>query len=86
MFLIQKIVKRSKNYSIKESDRMRLLRTITIGIIALIGGLLLGLILFVLGGKPESWQNWQYGACYAVPLCAFMWGIWIGWKSYEKPE
>ena len=65
---------------------MRLLRTITIGIIALIGGLLLGLILFVLGGKPESWQNWQFGVCYAVPLCAFMWGIWIGWKSYEKPE
>ena len=62
---------------------MRLLRTITIGIIALIGGLLLGLILFVLGGKPESWQNWQYGTCYAIPFLAFVLGIWKGWKSFE---
>ena len=63
---------------------MRVLRTITIGIIALIGGLFLGIILFVIGGKPETWQNWQYGTCYAVPFGAFILGILIGWKNYEK--
>ena len=63
---------------------MRVLRTITIGIIALIGGLFLGIILFVIGGKPETWQNWQYGTCYAVPFGALILGILIGWKTYEK--
>tara|TARA_B100001564_G_C20144755_1_gene448218 strand:- start:178 stop:384 length:207 start_codon:yes stop_codon:yes gene_type:complete len=68
---------------------MRLLRTITIGIIALIGGLLLGLVLYVIfGGETTDpiWESWMYVPCYFVPLCACLWGMRSGWKSYEKPE
>ena len=83
MCSILKVVMKSQYYSAIECDDMRLLRSITIGIIALIGGLFIGLILFVIGGKPETWQNWQYGTCYAIPFLAFVFGTIMGWRKND---
>ena len=52
---------------------MRILRTVTIGIIALIGGLLLGLVLYIiLGGETTDpiWETWMFFLCYFVPFIA----------------
>ncbi len=65
---------------------MRLLRTLTIGIIALIGGLFVGLVLYILmGGETTNpmWENWMYGPCYAIPFCAFIFGIVKGWRKND---
>ena len=81
MYLILKIVKKWKNYSVKGSEQMGLLKTITIGIIALIGGLFVGIILYVIfGGETTnpSWENWMYVPCYIVPFSAFILGIIFG--------
>ena len=86
MYSILKVAKKSQNYSAKGCDDMRLIRTITIGIIGLITGLFLGLILFLIIGTPETWQNWQYGTCYAIPFSTFIIGILIGWKKYNDDE
>ena len=68
---------------------MRILRTVTIGIIALIGGLLLGLVLYIiLGGETTDpiWETWMFFPCYFVPFIACLLGLRSGWKTYEKPE
>jgi len=77
---------KSLYYSVKECEIMRLLRTFTIGIIALIGGLFIGMILYVLmGGETNDpiWENWMYGPCYVVPFCAFIFGIVKGWRQND---
>tara|TARA_B100001996_G_scaffold342497_1_gene297148 strand:- start:127 stop:327 length:201 start_codon:yes stop_codon:yes gene_type:complete len=66
---------------------MRLLRTITIGIIALLAGLLFGLVLYIImGGETTdpTWENWMYGPCYFIPFCAFMIGIFMEWRKNEE--
>ncbi len=62
---------------------MGLLKTTTIGVIALIFGLFLGIILYViLGGETTEpkWENWMYIPCYIVPFCALITGLVFGRK------
>ena len=87
MYSILKVVKKSQHYSVKECDIMKVLRIITIGIIALIAGLLFGLVLYVIMGgdtTDPTWEKWMYGPCYFVPFSALILGLFTEWRKNEE--
>ena len=64
---------------------MRTLRTIIMGSMMIIPGLVLGLIVWYILGKPMD--NGSPGvilACNAIPLASVLAGIYFGWQTGEE--
>lgn len=75
---------------------MRTLRALVIGFLSALAGMIVGFVVYMLGGAPEgadAWQTWMWIPCYIIPGGMGVWGLWWGWSSgaeyaigYEKPE
>ncbi len=64
---------------------MRTLRTIIMGSMMILPGLVLGLIVWYILGKPMD--NGSPGvilACNAIPLASVLAGIYFGWQTGEE--
>ena len=61
---------------------MRLLRTLIIGAVMLIPGLLLAMLIWYLAGQPVS-EPLESLICNGIPLLSVTLGLLFGWKTGE---
>ncbi|MBT60015.1 MAG: hypothetical protein CMA63_00500 [Euryarchaeota archaeon] len=61
---------------------MRLLRTLIMGGVLLLPGLLLTLLVWYSAGQPMS-GFWMYAICNGIPLLSVGLGLFFGWKTGE---
>ena len=62
---------------------MRTLRTVIMGSMMILPGLLLGLIVWYIAGKPES-EPWETGICNGIPMVSVVLGLFFGWQTGEE--
>ena len=60
-----------------------LLRTIIMGSMMILPGLLLGLIVWYIAGKPES-EPWETVICNGIPMVSVVLGLFFGWQTGEE--
>ncbi len=61
-------------------------KAIVFGLFAMFPGALLSLIGYILIGRPETWQNTQYIACYGPFFGSIALGIWMGLRKEMDVE
>ena len=62
---------------------MRTLRTIIMGSMMVLPGLLLALIVWYLAGKPET-EPLETLICNGIPLVSIVLGLYFGWQTGEE--
>ena len=62
---------------------MRTLRTIIMGSMKIIPGLVLGLLVWYLTGRPES-EPLETLICNGIPLISIGLGLYFGWQTGEE--
>ena len=62
---------------------MRTLRTIIMGSVMVIPGLLLGLLVWYIAGKPET-EPLETLICNGIPLTSIFLGLYFGWQTGEE--
>ena len=66
----------------RAGDGMRLLRTIILGGVMLIPGLLLAMLIWHLAGQPAT-EPMESIICNGIPLLSITLGLLFGWKTGE---
>ena len=66
----------------RAGDGMRLLRTLIIGAVMLIPGLLLAMLIWYLAGEPNT-EPMESLICNGIPLLSVSLGVLFGWKTGE---
>jgi hypothetical protein len=56
-------------------------RALVFGLFAILPGVLLSLVGWVLSGSPKTWNNSLYLACYAPFFGCVAAGFYLGWRS-----
>jgi len=59
-------------------------RALVFGLFAVLPGLLLSLVGWVLIGSPESWESSLYLACYGPFFFCVAAGLYIGWRAEDN--
>ena len=62
---------------------MRTLRTVIMGSMMVLPGLLLGLIVWYITGKPES-EPLETLICNGIPMVSVVVGLFFGWQTGEE--
>ena len=62
---------------------MRTLRTIIMGSMMVIPGLILGLLIWYIAGKPET-EPLEPLICNGIPLTSVVLGLYFGWQTGEE--
>ena len=62
---------------------MRTLRTFIMGSMMVLPGLLLGLIVWYITGKPES-EPLETLICNGIPMVSIVLGLFFGWQTGEE--
>lgn len=62
---------------------MRTLRTIIMGSVMVIPGLILGLLVWYISGKPET-EPLETLICNGIPLTSVFLGLYFGWQTGEE--
>ena len=62
---------------------MRTLRTIVMGSMMIIPGMLLAFIIWYIAGKPTT-DPMETLICNGIPLTSIMMGLYFGWKTGEE--
>ncbi|HJM55638.1 MAG TPA: hypothetical protein QGI72_05265 [Poseidonia sp.] len=62
---------------------MRILRTIIMGSMMVIPGMILGFIIWYIAGKPET-EPMETLICNVIPLTSIFMGLYFGWKTGEE--
>ena len=62
---------------------MRTLRTVIMGSMMVIPGLLLGLLILYIAGKPET-EPLETLICNGIPLTSIFLGLYFGWQTGEE--
>ena len=62
---------------------MRTLRTVIMGSMMVLPGLLLGLIVWYITGKPES-EPLETLICNGIPMVSVVIGLFFGWQTGEE--
>ena len=62
---------------------MRTLRTIIMGTMMVLPGLLLALIVWYITGKPET-EPLETLICNGIPLVSVVLGLYFGWQTGEE--
>ena len=62
---------------------MRTLRTVIMGSMMVLPGLLLGLIVWYITGKPES-EPLETLICNGIPAVSVVLGLFFGWQTGEE--
>ena len=62
---------------------MRTLRTVIMGSMMVLPGLLLGLIVWYITGKPES-EPLETLICIVIPMVSIVLGLFFGWQTGEE--
>lgn len=62
---------------------MRTLRTIIMGSVMVIPGLLLGLLVWYIAGEPET-EPLETLICNGIPLTSIFLGLYFGWQTGEE--
>ena len=65
------------------AEVMRTLRTIIMGSMMIIPGLVLGLLVWYLTGRPES-EPLETLICNGIPLASIGLGLYFGWQTGEE--
>ena len=64
---------------------MRMTRALSFGFVMLIPGLFLGLLVWILVGRPEdNFSLTTIFACNLIPISSVLLGIFFGWKTGEE--
>ena len=64
-------------------ETMRTLRTVIMGSMMVLPGLLLGLIVWYITGKPES-EPLETLICNGIPMVSIVLGLFFGWQTGEE--
>ena len=62
---------------------MRTLRTIIMGSMMVIPGMILGFIIWYIAGKPTT-DPMETLICNGIPLTSIFMGLYFGWKTGEE--
>ncbi|MBQ70933.1 MAG: hypothetical protein CMA65_05540 [Euryarchaeota archaeon] len=62
---------------------MRTLRTIIMGSMMIIPGMILGFIVWYIAGKPTT-DPMETLICNGIPLTSIFMGLYFGWKTGEE--
>ena len=62
---------------------MRTLRTVIMGSMMIVPGLLLALIVWYVAGKPEA-EPWETLICNGIPFISIVMGLFFGWQTGEE--
>jgi len=62
---------------------MRTLRTVIMGSMMVIPGLILGLLVWYIAGKPET-EPLETLICNGIPLTSIALGLYFGWQTGEE--
>ena len=68
---------------------MRLLRGLTLSLIALLPGIIVGALAYlVIGGSTDTteWESWMYLPCYGIPLFCMFAAFLFGMRSSKVEE
>ena len=65
---------------------MGLARALVFSVLAIIPGIVLSLLGWVLSGSPEDWNEGLFLACYGPFFGCIAAGFCIGWKSVDDVE
>lgn len=67
----------------EDGRTMRTLRTIIMGSMMVIPGLVLGLLIWYIAGRPES-EPLETLICNGIPLLSIGLGLYFGWQTGEE--
>ena len=59
---------------------MRTLRTAIMGSMMVLPGLVLGLLIWYMAGRPEG-EPWETLICNGIPLASIFMGLYFGWQT-----
>ena len=62
---------------------MRTLRTIVMGSMMFLPGMVLALIIWYIAGQPET-EPFETLICNGIPLISILFGIYFGWQTGEE--
>lgn len=62
---------------------MRVLRTLIIGAIMVLPGMILGYLVWILAGNPTT-EPMESLICNGIPLTSIVLGLFFAWKSGEE--
>ncbi len=62
---------------------MRTLRTVIMGTMMVLPGLLLALLVWYISGKPDS-EPLETLICNGIPLTSVAFGLYFGWQTGEE--
>ncbi len=65
---------------------MGAMRIIVFALLSAVPGTILALLGWMLIGKPETWENIQYAACYGPFFGCITLGAWYGVKVNREEE
>lgn len=68
---------------------MSLLRGVTLSLIAILPGIIIGALAYlVIGGSSDNteWESWQYLPCYGIPLSCMILAFLFGMRSSRVEE